>query len=63
MVRNTPPDTCLNCHDPASTIAPMNKDKHPMKGLPPKKDNCFLCHKPPTAAVAALNWAMFKKGR
>jgi hypothetical protein len=63
MVRNTSPETCLSCHDPGSSIAPIDKTKHPMKGLPPKKDNCFLCHKPPSAAVAAFTWSATREGR
>src|SRR5262245_16478928 len=62
LTRNTPPDSCMSCHDPNSTIAPMNKKvKHPKKGLPPKNDNCFLCHKPPATAVTALNWLWLKE--
>ena len=62
MVSSTPPDTCLSCHAPGS-ISPMNKRHHPVKGLPPKKDNCFLCHKPPAAVVTAFTLAMVEQGR
>ncbi|HEU4388513.1 MAG TPA: hypothetical protein VFV34_11995 [Blastocatellia bacterium] len=62
MSQGTSPDTCLACHDPGSQIAPMGA-RHPKKGRPPKKDDCFLCHKPPAAAVTAFTLPATEQGR
>jgi hypothetical protein len=59
LTRETPHETCWQCHAPDSTVAPMPV-RHPKKGRPPdQKTPCYLCHKfpqikPGTTAALAL---------
>jgi hypothetical protein len=54
VTKDTPRETCLECHAPGSPVAPM-PDRHPKKGRPPDKTTpCYACHKYPTGAVAAV---------
>jgi len=57
--RKTPNDTCLACHAPDSTVAPMPA-RHPKKGKPPDtKTSCFACHRPTEDHVASLSlWTL-----
>jgi cytochrome c551/c552 len=52
--KKTTNETCLGCHAPDSTVAPMPA-RHPKKGKPPDtKTSCFACHRPPEDHVASL---------
>jgi hypothetical protein len=51
LTDKTPRETCLVCHAPDSTVAPMPVH-HPKKGRPPDKMPCSVCHKMPHAAPA-----------
>src|SRR6516225_1063286 len=55
LTAKTERDTCLSCHAPDSTIAPMSA-RHPKKGKPndrdPDKRVCFKCHKEEKPAIA-----------
>jgi hypothetical protein len=56
--KKTPPETCLACHAPDSTVAPMPVN-HPKKGRPPDEMKgmefkCFTCHRPPAETTAML---------
>jgi hypothetical protein len=54
MSKDTPRETCLQCHAPGSQVAPMDKSgHHPKKGRPPDQMSCFACHKPPEAAAVS----------
>jgi hypothetical protein len=57
--RKTANETCLACHAPDSTVAPMPA-RHPKKGKPPDtKTSCFACHRPPEDHVASLSlWTL-----
>jgi hypothetical protein len=50
-------DTCLVCHAPDATVAPMTA-RHPKKGKPndrdPDKWVCFKCHKEEKPLTAAI---------
>ncbi|PYP87090.1 MAG: hypothetical protein DMF61_10590 [Blastocatellia bacterium AA13] len=51
LTAETPRETCLSCHAPDSSVAPMGI-RHPKKGRPPDQMSCFKCHKPPAATIA-----------
>ena len=53
VTEKTSRETCLPCHAPDSSVAPMGL-RHPKKGRPPDEMSCFKCHKPPAAIVALL---------
>jgi hypothetical protein len=50
-------DTCLVCHAPDATVAPMSA-RHPKKGKPndrdPDKWVCFKCHKEEKPLTATI---------
>jgi hypothetical protein len=54
VTKETPRETCLECHAPDSPIAPMPA-RHPKKGKPPDKTTpCYACHKYPADPVQAF---------
>jgi len=54
VTKDTPRESCLECHAPGSTVAPM-PERHPKKGRPPDKTTpCYACHKLPPPAPAVL---------
>src|SRR5215475_5738136 len=58
ITKETPRETCLECHAPTSTVAPM-PERHPKKGRPPDKTTpCYACHKYPTEPAAAALLSM-----
>ena len=58
ITKDTPRETCLQCHASGDEIVPMPAgQRHPKKGSPldNKGTPCSLCHKlPPDAASAIL---------
>jgi hypothetical protein len=55
MTRETPRETCLACHAPGATVAPMPL-KHPKKGKPPDKTTpCYACHRLPEPHIAIIH--------
>src|SRR5713226_8178033 len=59
LTAKTQRDTCLVCHAPDASIAPMPA-RHPKKGKPNERDTdkwvCFKCHKeekPMTALIVS----------
>lgn len=58
MSKETPRDTCLQCHASGNEIVPMPQGtRHPKKGGPldNKGTPCSLCHQPPDTASATLH--------
>ncbi len=63
LSQKTPRETCLECHAPDSTVAPM-PPRHPKKGKPPDKTTpCYACHKMPEDAVAIAELSKIREGR
>jgi len=53
LTAKTQRDTCLVCHAPDATVAPMTA-RHPKKGKPPDKFDCFICHKEQKSLTAFI---------